>query len=96
MRFLLDTNALSDLVKNPQGKCASRIAAVGESNVCTSIVVVCELRYGVQKKNTTRLTRQLETVLSALEIVPFESPADRVYGKVPGEIGSGRNSHRRE
>jgi tRNA(fMet)-specific endonuclease VapC len=82
MRFLLDTNVVSDVVRNPQGKCASRIGEVGESNICTSIIVACELRYGARKKNSIRLTRQLETVLSALEIAPFESPADSIYANV--------------
>ena len=36
-RFLLDTNIISDLIRNPQGKVAERIATVGEANVCTSI-----------------------------------------------------------
>ena len=81
-RFLLDTNALSDLVRNPQGKCAGRIGAVGERNVCTSIIVTSELRYGALKKNSIRLTRQLEAVLSVIEILPFEAPADAVYAKI--------------
>lgn len=55
MRFLLDTNAVSDFVRDPQGRCASRIAAVGERNVSTSIIVASELRYGALKKNSARL-----------------------------------------
>lgn len=62
MRFLLDTNIVSDLVRNPQGRCSARIAAVGESNICTSIIVASELRYGALKKASIRLTRQLATV----------------------------------
>ncbi|MGC9160968.1 PIN domain-containing protein, partial [Acidithiobacillus sp.] len=45
-RYLLDTNILSDLIRHPQGIVAQRITVVGEAAVCTSIVVVCELRYG--------------------------------------------------
>ena len=82
MRFLLDTNIVCDLVRNPQGKCAAKIAAVGESNVCTSIVVSAELRYGAAKKRSARLTRQVDEVLEALEVVPFEAPADSIYGAV--------------
>ena len=55
VRFLLDTNTVSDLVRNPQGKCAGRIAAVGEHNVSTSVIVTSELRYGALKKNSVRL-----------------------------------------
>jgi tRNA(fMet)-specific endonuclease VapC len=86
MRFLLDTNAVSDLVRNPQGKCATRIAAIGENEVLTSIIVASELRYGALKKNSIRLTRQLETILSVLEVAPFEAPADTVYAKVRAQL----------
>jgi tRNA(fMet)-specific endonuclease VapC len=82
MRFLLDTNILSDLVRNPQGKTANRIASVGENNVCTSIVAAAELRYGARKKNSVRLMRQVEAILSVIEIAPLEPPADAFYAKI--------------
>lgn len=77
--FLLDTNVLSALVRAPQGMVAARIALVGESNIRTSIVVAAELRYGAAKRGSARLAQQLDTILAALDIVPFESPMDRVY-----------------
>ncbi len=80
MRYLLDTNIVSDLVRNPQGKIAQHIRKVGEAKVCTSIIVAAELRYGVAKKNSPRLSTQLEAVLGALEVLPFEPPADVAYG----------------
>jgi tRNA(fMet)-specific endonuclease VapC len=82
MAFLLDTNILSDLVRNPQGRVAARIRDVGETSVCTSIIVAAELRYGATKKGSARLTAQLDTVLSALEILAFDAPADVVYGRL--------------
>lgn len=82
MRFLLDTNTVSDLVRNPQGRCASRIAVVGERNVCTSIIVASELRYGALKRNSVRLTRQVEAVLGAIEVAAYESPVDTIYARV--------------
>ncbi len=80
MRYLLDTNILSDLVRNPQGRVARRIRRVGEAQVCTSIIVTAELRYGAAKRGSPRLSAQLEAVLGALEILPFEAPADAAYG----------------
>ena len=80
MRFLLDTNILSDLVRHPRGRISDRIREVGEQNVCTSIVVAAELRYGAAKKDSLRLTKQLETVLAAIDVLAFEQPADAVYG----------------
>ncbi len=80
MRYLLDTNIVSDLVRNPQGRVMQRIREVGEAQVCTSIIVAAELRYGATKKGSPRLTAQLDAVLGALEVLPFEAPADAAYG----------------
>lgn len=80
MRYLLDTNVVSDLVRNPQGKVAQHIRKVGEAQVFTSIIVAAELRYGAAKRRSPRLSAQLEAVLGALEVLPFETPADAAYG----------------
>ena len=81
-RYLLDTNIVSDLVRHPQGRIAQHVRGVGEARVCTSIIVAAELRYGAAKKGSQRLTAQLEAVLSALDVVPFETPADTTYGLI--------------
>jgi tRNA(fMet)-specific endonuclease VapC len=86
MRFLLDTNILSDLVRHPRGRIADRIKRVGEKQVCTSIVVAAELRYGAAKKGSLRLTSQLEAVLRALEVLSLESPTDAVYGELRARL----------
>ena len=80
MPFLLDTNILSHLVRQPQGPIADRIAEVGEQNICTSIIVTAELRYGTAIRNSSRLTRQVETILGAIEIFSLEPPTDVIYG----------------
>ena len=80
MRYLLDTNIVSDLVRNPAGKVAQRIRTVGEAHVCTSVIVAAELRYGATRKGSPRISSQLEAVLGALEVLPFETPADAAYG----------------
>jgi tRNA(fMet)-specific endonuclease VapC len=82
MRYLLDTNVISHLVRNPQGKAAQRIRQVGEARVCTSIIVAAELRYGAAKKGSARLSAQLEAVRSALDVLPFEPPADAFYASL--------------
>ena len=89
MRYLLDTNIVSDLVRNPQGRITQRIRNVGERQVCTSIIVAAELRYGGEKKGSPRLTTQLAAVLSALEILPFDAPADRTYGLLRARLEQG-------
>lgn len=86
MRYLLDTNIISDLVRNPQGRVAHHIRKVGEAQVCTSVIVAAELRYGAAKKQSPRLTTQLQAVLGALEIVPLQEPADITYGELRARL----------
>jgi tRNA(fMet)-specific endonuclease VapC len=50
--YLLDTNILSDLVRHPTGLIFQRIAEMGEEKICTSIIVACELRFGVEKSGS--------------------------------------------
>ncbi len=85
-RYLLDTNIVSDLVRNPQGKIAQRIRKVGEQRVSTSIIVAAELRYGAAKKASIRLRAQVEAVLGAIEVLPFETPADAAYGSLRARL----------
>jgi tRNA(fMet)-specific endonuclease VapC len=82
MRYLLDTNIVSELIRNPSGPITRRIEEVGEARVCTSIVVAAELRYGAAKRGSPRLTRQVEAVLGGLDILPLEAPADIAYGQI--------------
>lgn len=86
MRYLLDTNIVSDLVRNPQGRVAQHIRKIGEAKVCTSIIVAAELRYGASKKSSPQLAAQLEAVLGALEVLPFETPTDKTYGLVRARL----------
>jgi len=81
-RYLLDTNILSDLVRQPQGTVATRITAAGEKTVCTSIIVAAELRFGAVKSGSRKLLDRIDLILSALEILPLEAPADRHYADI--------------
>ena len=85
-RYLLDTNIVSDLVRDPHGAVSRRIARAGEEAVCTSIVVACELRYGAVKKGSPRLSAQLESILQALAVLPLEADADRHYGEIRAHL----------
>lgn len=80
--YLLDTNILSDLIRNPAGPAAARIAAVGEGAVATSIIVAAELRYGAARKGVPALTARVEALLSEIEVLPLTVPGDAAYGRL--------------
>ena len=85
-RYLLDTNIVSDLVRRPQGVVAGHIQRVGAGSVATSIVVAAELRFGAEKKGSQRLTDRIGAILGAMEILPFEPPADAAYGTIRANL----------
>ncbi len=85
-RYMLDTNVISDLIRNPQGRAAKRIAEVGEDNVCTSIIVAAELRYGCAKSDSKRLIKAVEDLLGEISVLPFDVPADAEYGRIRAEL----------
>jgi tRNA(fMet)-specific endonuclease VapC len=69
-----------------QRQAEARIREVGEANVCTSVIVAAELRYGAAKKASARLSAQLELILAAFDVLPFETPADVVYGDIRAQL----------
>src|SRR5436305_2480113 len=86
VRYLLDTNILSDLLRNPGGQVARRLAVVGEAAVCTSIVVACELRYGAAKKGSQRLSARVESLLGSLEVLPLDQASDHHYAEIRSHL----------
>lgn len=85
-RYMLDTNILSELARNPDGVVAKRIAEVGGEAVCASIVAAAELRFGCAKKGSPRLSRQVEAILEGVEVLPFDVPADAEYAGIRAEL----------
>ena len=83
---MLDTNILSDLIRNPQGRAAKWIARAGEDNICTSIIVAAELRYECAKSGSKRLHKAIEDLLGEINVLPFDVPAEAEYGGIRSEL----------
>ena len=84
--YLLDTNILSDLIRNPSGAIAKHLEQEKPSEICTSMIVAAELRYGCAKKRSAKLSARVESLLETLTILPLEAPADREYGRIRAEL----------
>lgn len=87
-RYLLDTNAVSDLMKRPQGQVAGHLARVGHRNCCISTIVSAELAFGEERKKDIRLARRLELLRARIAIVGFDQPADLHYGRLRSVLES--------
>lgn len=83
---MLDTNIVSDLIRNPSGIVSEQIKRVGERSVCVSLMVASEVRFGCVKKGSARLTRQAEAILNALPILALEVPLDHEYATIRADL----------
>ncbi|RWX20203.1 VapC toxin family PIN domain ribonuclease, partial [Rhizobium leguminosarum] len=61
--YMLDTNIVSELARNPMGTITRRIAEVGPDAICVSIITSSELRYGCANKCSPKLLAQIEAIL---------------------------------
>jgi tRNA(fMet)-specific endonuclease VapC len=86
--YMLDTNIVSELARNPHGAVATRIAQVGADAICVSIITAAELRYGCAKKGSPRLLAQIEAILGSVSVLALDVPADTEYGGIRAELES--------
>jgi tRNA(fMet)-specific endonuclease VapC len=84
--YLLDTNVISDNIRNPLGLAARRARQVGNSQLCTSIIVAAELRYRAAKTRSRLLSTKVAAALEGLEVVSLEPPVDEVYAQLRAEL----------
>jgi tRNA(fMet)-specific endonuclease VapC len=79
---MLETNIVSDLLRNPQGPVTGHIVKVGPEAVCVSIITAAELRYGCARKGSSKLLANVEAILGSIQVLAFDVPADAEYGGI--------------
>lgn len=82
MRYLLDTNALSHLMRHPAGAVAERARRTPADDLCTSALVACELRYGAAKRGSPTLVAAVDRLLGSLPVLSFDDRASQPYAQL--------------
>lgn len=76
MLYLLDTNVCVDFLTGRYPALSTRLLEIAASDVCTSSVVVAELRYGAEKSARTRDNHQrIDTFLGDVSCYDFDPAA---------------------
>jgi tRNA(fMet)-specific endonuclease VapC len=83
---MLDTNIVSDLIRNPAGRAAAHLRTIGDHGLAVSIITAAELRFGAAKSGSPRLLSRVEAILDTLAVVPFDVPADAEYAIIRVEL----------
>ncbi|MEO0996223.1 MAG: PIN domain-containing protein [Pseudomonadota bacterium] len=84
--YLLDTNVVAELARNPHGRTAARLSKLAGDEFGINPIVACEIEYGLAKRKSARLRDQLQAILSAIQV--FDLPADIAehYGRIRVEL----------
>jgi tRNA(fMet)-specific endonuclease VapC len=88
--YLLDTNVISDMMRNPAGTVAQRVflIAANESNskVCTSVVVECELLFGLRRRTNPHWSTQFKRVMASIDVLALESTVATHYADLRARL----------
>lgn len=87
--YLLDSNILSEIMRHPQGAASrtfERKAFQLDTELITSVIVACEMRFGVAKKGSTVLAQRVDRVLASVAVMPLASGADAAYATLRSDL----------
>ncbi len=83
LRYMLDTNIASYIVRGPGAALASRLLAVPIARICVSSVTQGELLFGVARKpGATGLQVAVYEFLARVDVLAWDSTAATRYGAV--------------
>ena len=86
MRWMLDTNAVSDLLRT-QGRMLQRASEHPMASLCMSVITEAELRYGLAKRpEALRLHEAVRQLLLRVQPLPWDSSVAAVYGPLRARL----------
>lgn len=92
MRYMLDTNTVSSLIKkNPV--VSRKIASVPMERLCLSVISEGELLYGLAKKpNARNLHLVVQEFLKRVDVLVWDSDVAEHYGVLRAQLESNGNA----
>jgi tRNA(fMet)-specific endonuclease VapC len=92
--YMLDTNMCIYLMKDQPPEVARRFAACQVGDVIISAITFAELEYGVSAAANPNAERaNLEFLIEAIPVSPFDAAAARAYGPVPYATRERKTDH---
>ena len=82
MQRTLDTNICSYILRRHPQAMLQRFAGLSASGLWLSAIVAAELRFGAAKRGSARHSHQVHAILSAIEVLPLDMPADKTYAQL--------------
>ena len=83
---MLDTNIISEALRNPFGELTVRVSKFGFGLIATSAIVASEMRYGARKMGSPKLAERVEAVLGRVEVLPHDDEASRHFAEIRASL----------
>jgi len=88
--YLLDTNIVSHMMRNATGQAMQRVRALMSANVdsrlCTSVIVECELQFGILRTSSPRWKARFEEAMALLVVMPLDDTACEPYAQLRRQL----------
>ena len=82
---MLDTDSFSFALRG-EGRVGVRIVDHAPSELCVSAVTVAELRFGADRRKSTKLHRLIDTFTNAITVAPFDEACSATFGKLASKL----------
>lgn len=85
MKYMLDTNAVSLLIKGNQSL-MNKVDGVDMSQLFISSVTLGEINFGLAKKGNLRLQAIVQRFIRHVDVLPWDEDVADFYGKLKAEL----------
>lgn len=90
VRYLLDTNTVSYIIKGNRPRVRERLLRVAMAEVGISVITEAELLFGLARRpEATKLKTVVEEFLLRVEVLPWDSEAAQQYSKIRATLEHG-------
>ena len=84
-QYLLDTDTVSFALRG-EGNVNSRLMDQGKSKISISSITLAELRSGAARKESRRIHRLIDELISVVPVLPFDERAADRFGQVSSHL----------
>ena len=87
IRYLLDTNAFSYVVRESHARFSRRFESVRLDEIAISVITEAELRFGLARRPQAHaLAHSVNSLLHRITLVPWTSDAAKHYAEIRAEL----------
>jgi tRNA(fMet)-specific endonuclease VapC len=81
-RYLLDTNIVSDVMRNPEGPAELALRERADEEIGISLIVKGEVLFGLVRNANAKGRKRFDVLLDAIEVWPMQEGVADIYGQV--------------